>query len=73
MTDKLLKASEVAQRWGISLRTLRRQVATKTIRVQPCTRIGRSYRWRESDVDADIRDASLGSRSSSPPQTVKLH
>ena len=70
--DRLLTTSQVAAKWGMSVRTLKRHLKNGTIRVQPCTRIGQRYRWRESDIDTDIRRATL-QRSPSLQPVVKLH
>ena len=63
--DRFLTPRQVADRWGISIKTLQRQLANATIRVIPCTRMGRSYRWRESEIEQDIRRATLTAGRSS--------
>jgi excisionase family DNA binding protein len=55
-TAVLLRVREVAEILGVSVRTVWRLVSDGTL-AQPVA-IGRSKRWRRSDIDAFI--ASLG-------------
>lgn len=62
MTDRLLTREEVCMRWRISISTLYRQLRDGTVRVYPACRIGKRYRWRESDIDNDIKHAEFSAQ-----------
>jgi predicted DNA-binding transcriptional regulator AlpA len=57
--DRLLSAKEVCAIWGIRQWTLHRQLKAGTARVKPCGYVGKRLRWRESEVDHDIRTSSV--------------
>lgn len=53
-TDRLLSAREVANRLGISQRSLWRRIAESRIPLPVTFPNGKRYYWRESDISAFI-------------------
>lgn len=53
MTDTLLTVRQVAQRLGVSQRSVWKMLASG--RIPQAARLGRSRRWRESDIATFIR------------------
>lgn len=53
---KLVRLKRAAEMWGIATSTLHQQVREGTARLMPC--LVKPYRWREEDIERDIKTAS---------------
>jgi excisionase family DNA binding protein len=57
MTDRLLDAAELAQRWNVPTSWIRE--ATRAGKI-PCVRLGRYVRYRGETVDAWLKEQEQG-------------
>jgi predicted DNA-binding transcriptional regulator AlpA len=55
MRDRLVDIAELSSRLNIPEKTIRNKLSDRTWPIHPL-RIGRTLRWRESDVDRFIAD-----------------